>query len=473
MSAFHHRSETAITDDTEPRPPPIPGDEEPEGAAPEASGTDANGREASTAGPPLEDRFSVPDRGEAAVEPGSSAEVPDFGREVAAVENHVAALDKKVSDIEARRSWPRFVAVLAAIVAAVVISFLIGRVTAPDEAGEPQVVAPVATTVATTAAPTTAPPTTTTTAAPTTTTTTRPPETTTTPPPTTIPVEVLQPVAQIAADVGPAVVQIEAGEALGAGVIYDQSGLILTAAHVLETAGAIVDVRLGDGRVVEGEIVGAHAPTDVAVIKIEAFDGIQVAELAPADSLRIGDTAVALGSPFGLEQTVTAGIVSAIDRIVDNVIMVQTDAAINPGNSGGPLVDTSGRVIGINDQIFTLGGGNEGVGFAISIELVSLVAEQLVAGQEVRLAFLGVQVSPIDSDPPGALIEEVVPGSAADGAGLKEGDLIVKADDRLIISSAALRARVIKRRPGDTLVLEILREGEMLTLSVVLGETGV
>ena len=281
----------------------------------------------------------------------------------------------------------------------------------------------------------------------------------------------MQPVAEIAAAVGPAVVQIEAGAALGSGVIYDASGLILTAAHVIDTAGDVVDVRLADGRLVDGQVIGAHAATDVAVIKIEPIDGLHVAVLAPADSLRIGDQAIALGSPFGLEQTVTAGIVSAIDRIVNNVIMVQTDAAINPGNSGGPLVDAAGRVVGINDQIFTLGGGNEGVGFAISIELAEIVASQLVAGETVRLAFLGVQVSPVDSDPPGAMIEEVISGSAAETAGLQQGDLIISVDGRVVISSEALRARVIKKRPDDMLELEIVRDGDVMTISAILGST--
>ena len=162
---------------------------------------------------------------------------------------------------------------------------------------------------------------------------------------------------------------------------------------------------------------------------------------------------------------------SAIDRIVNNVIMVQTDAAINPGNSGGPLVDAAGRVIGINDQIFTLGGGNEGVGFAISIELAEIVASQLVAGETVRLAFLGVQVSPVDSDPPGAMIEEVISGSAAETAGLQQGDLIISVDGRVVISSEALRARVIKKRPGDMLELEIVRDGDVMTISAILGWT--
>lgn len=394
---------------------------------------------------------------------------------VSTLDSSVTHLHSRLASLENRKRLPRFVAVLITVVVGLVAAFGVGRITATDD--DPGQAAPVALPVASTA--TTGPPATeapTSSVLPTTTGPTLPPATSppepssTTGPPTT-----LQPpgrsVAEIAASAGPGVVQIETQSALGSGIIYDERGLILTAAHVVDSADDFVTVRLADGRAVEGEIVGAHAPTDVAVIKIEPIEGMQTIELAPADSIVIGELAVALGSPFGLEQTVTAGIVSAVDRLVNGVIMVQTDAAINPGNSGGPLVDELGRVIGINDQIFTLGGGNEGVGFAISIDLAILIAEQIVAGDEIQLAFLGVTVSPSDGDPPGALVEQVVSGSAADASGLQEGDLIVSADGRLIINSDALRARVIKKRPGDTVELQIVRDGEALTLSAVLGST--
>jgi serine protease Do len=357
--------------------------------------------------------------------------------------------------------------VLVAAVVAVVAAFAVGRMTADDD---PVQAAPILVPVASSTTSTTTTVAPTTTAATTPPTTTQPPATTTTPPTTTAP-DMTRTVAEIAASVGPGVVQIETREAQGSGIIYDAAGFILTAAHVVETTDDFVTVRLADGRAVNGEIVGAHTPTDVAVIKIDAVDGLQTIELAPKDSLAVGELAVALGSPFGLEQTVTAGIVSAVDRMVDGVIMVQTDAAINPGNSGGPLIDELGRVIGINDLIFTLSGGNEGVGFAISIDLAILIAEQIVAGEDIQLAFLGVSVISTDSDPPGALVEEVVPGSAADEAGLVEGDLLVRADGRLIINREALRARVIKQRPGDSMELEVVRDGERLVLTAILGAT--
>ena len=383
------------------------------------------------------------------------------------VGDRIEALQQRIAVLESRPVRPGFAALVVAVVITLLGAFTIGRITASDDADEA-----AANPTALPAATTTRAPATTLAQAPTT--AVPAPSTTETPSTTGVPPVVLpngSTVADIAALVGPGVVQIETGSSLGSGVIYDAAGYILTAAHVVNTTDDFVTVRLADGRAFDGEIVGTHTPTDVAVIKIEPVEGLKVIELAPADSLEIGELAIALGSPFGLEQTVTAGIVSAVDRIVDGVIMVQTDAAINPGNSGGPLVDELGRVIGINDQIFTLSGGNQGVGFAISIELAILIAEQIVAGDDVQLAVLGVTVSPADGDPPGALVLSVVEGSAAEAAGIEEGDLITEADGRLIINSDALRARVIKKRPGDALELKILRDGEELVLNAVLGST--
>jgi putative serine protease PepD len=419
-----------------------------------------------TDGGPGPERDSRAEAGPGADE-AAAAEVPESERAMRRVASELSALQARLAELEGRRR-PGWAAVIAAIVVGLLAAFVIGRMTAADD--DPVQAAPIsAAATSTTAAPSTTP-------APTETTTSEvPPETTTTPAPTT---SAPPPdgagsnlISQIAALVGPGVVQIETNSALGSGVIYDDDGYILTAAHVVEGPDDIVTVRLADGRAFDGEIVGTHALSDIAVIKIDGVEGLRAIELAPIDSLEIGELAVAIGSPFGFEQSVTSGIVSAVDRIVDGVIMVQTDAAINPGNSGGPLVDELGRVIGINDQIFTTSQGNEGVGFAVSIELAILIAEQLVAGEDIQLAFLGVLVSPADGDPAGALVENVTAGSAAEAAGLLEGDLIVEADGRLIINSDALRARVIKKRPGDAFELVILRDGEILTLVAVLGAT--
>ena len=151
--------------------------------------------------------------------------------------------------------------------------------------------------------------------------------------------------------------------------------------------------------------------------------------------------------------------------------MVQTDAAINPGNSGGPLVDSSGRVIGINDVIFTESGDNAGVGFAISIDLAYAVAQQIVAGEEPQLAFLGVGVIDAAGDNPGARVEEVVPGSGAELAGVVLGDVIIAVDGRALTDSSDLRVRIIERAPGDVVVLRILRGDEELTIEATLGDT--
>jgi S1-C subfamily serine protease len=349
--------------------------------------------------------------------------------------------------------WQRLIAILAAAVIAVVAAFAVGRITAPETPAPTTMAAPAATT------------TTTTTTATTTTTTTLPPTTTTTTT-TTIPVE-LEPVARIAAQVGPAVVQLETRVALGSGVIYDSGGYILTAAHVLENVDEVT-VRMADGSVLNGLVIGTHEKTDIAVVKIETGSDFPTADLAIGADLRVGQLAVALGSPFGFGNTVTAGIVSAVDRSIDGVTMVQTDAAINPGNSGGPLVDVDGRVIGINDLIFTYSGTNEGVGFAISIDLAVMVATQLVAGEDVELAYLGVAATAASGDIAGAFVEQVIVGSPAGRAGIEVGDLIIALDGEPIDNAGRLRVKVIEHRPGDRVELTVIRDEETLTITVTL-----
>ena len=264
-------------------------------------------------------------------------------------------------------------------------------------------------------------------------------------------------IADVAAAVSPAVVQLESDGGLGSGVIYDESGLILTAAHVVDGSDS-VRVRLADGRLLEGTVVGTHALTDVAVVSITA-DDLPVAMLGYGTPTRVGETAVALGSPFGFDQTVTAGIVSATGRNVNGVPMVQTDAAINPGNSGGPLVNGSGQVIGINDVIFTEGGGNDGVGFAISIEVAIVVADQLVAGGDVELAALGTATIPDTSGRGGAIVREILPGSPAESSGLEVGDRIIAVDGSSILDPADLFAAVVSNRPDTEVTVEFVRSG--------------
>ena len=282
-----------------------------------------------------------------------------------------------------------------------------------------------------------------------------------------------EPVAAVAAAISPAVVQLEVGQGLGSGVIYDSEGLILTAAHVIEGADQLT-VRLADGRELDGRVVGLHAETDVGVVRINPPDGMAVAPLA-SEPPAVGDLAVAVGSPFALEQTVTAGIVSAVDRAVPggvSVGVIQTDAPINPGNSGGPLVNAQGEVIGNNSFIQSGGGGSDGLGFAIPIDTGKRVADHLVAGEPVQLGYLGVSTGDPTDGNAGALVAEVTSGSAAEAAGLQQGDVIVAVNGESVIGSAALGAAIKDHDAGDQIELTIVRDGAEQTLTATLDAVG-
>jgi S1-C subfamily serine protease len=283
----------------------------------------------------------------------------------------------------------------------------------------------------------------------------------------------VEPVVAAAAVVTPAVVQLNTTLGTGSGVIYSAEGYILTAAHVVGNA-TNVSVRFADGSRTTGSVVGADETTDVAVVMIDPAEVPAVAVLGTGLELSVGQTAVAVGSPFELDQTVTSGIISAVDRIVgaDRISMVQTDAAINPGNSGGPLVDLKGRVLGINDVIFTNSGDNAGVGFAISIDLAKIVADQITAGEPVSTALLGVSVGASTEGDAGGLVSEVSPDSAADLAGIEVGDLIIAFDGDPLRGPSELRAEVITRAPGTEVDIVLIRDGEQLTIRVVLGSAG-
>jgi len=275
-------------------------------------------------------------------------------------------------------------------------------------------------------------------------------------------------VAAAAAAVSPAVVQLDTSTGTGSGVIYDAKGYILTAAHVVGNA-TNVAVRFADGSSTSGTVVGADDTTDVAVVSIDPSEVPAVAVLAVGADLSVGQTAVAVGSPFRLDQTVTSGIISAVDRIVDFISMVQTDAAINPGNSGGPLVDLRGRVIGINDVIFTNSGDNAGVGFAISIDLAKIIADQITAGEAPSLALLGVSVGSSPDGDAGGLVQDVSEDTAAAAAGVEVGDLIIAIDGDPIRDSEELRAEIITRSPGSVIDLVVLRDGTEIAIQVTLG----
>ncbi len=288
-----------------------------------------------------------------------------------------------------------------------------------------------------------------------------------------VPGDATEPVAAVAEAVAPSVVQINTDFGLGSGVVMDREGHILTAAHVVEGATA-VQVRLPDGTMFEGTVIGTHAETDVGVVKIPSSDALVPAILGVDTDVRVGQMAVAVGSPFGLDQSVTSGIVSAVDRPINTeetrlVGMIQTDASINPGNSGGALADRYGHVIGINDAIRTQGGGNEGIGFAIPIDLAAGVADLLIKGEPVQMGFLGVVASSVFEGRAGASVREVTPGTAAEAAGVVPGDLIVSINGQPVRDLNDLRARVFTIRPGSEVSLVVVRDGEEIELTASIG----
>lgn len=280
----------------------------------------------------------------------------------------------------------------------------------------------------------------------------------------------IEPVADVAAAVGPAVVQINTEQGLGSGTIYDASGLILTNNHVV-SGYTDVTVRLADGSSYEGQVLGTDSRSDIAVVQIQADKDLPVAQLATEDAA-VGQTAIALGSPFGLTQSVTAGIVSAVDRPVANergvaVNMLQTDAPINPGNSGGALANRFGQIIGVPTSIFSESGENNGIGFAVPIDTAKKIADKIVAGESLAPAQLGIAGGQTASDQVGAVVGEVS-GAAAE-AGIEVGDVIVSVDGQQVQSIESLQGIIGTHSPGDTITVEVDRDGVTKTLDVTLG----
>lgn len=266
----------------------------------------------------------------------------------------------------------------------------------------------------------------------------------------------------------------------GSGVIIDaEEGYVLTNHHVVENGERII-VTLKDRRQYDAVLVGSDPGTDIALVKIDA-DGLAALDLGDSDRLQVGDYVLAIGNPFGLGQTVTSGIVSALGRSGLNIEgyedFIQTDASINPGNSGGALVTLDGRLIGINTAIIAPSGGNVGIGFAVPANMAASVVDQLVEFGEVRRGLLGVTIQ--DFTPAlaealgieagvGAVVTQVQPDSAAEAAGLQAGDLIVSVDGRPVAGSADLRSQIGLKRTGRTITIEIIRNGEPQTVEAVL-----
>ncbi|MCW5749370.1 MAG: trypsin-like peptidase domain-containing protein [Alphaproteobacteria bacterium] len=263
--------------------------------------------------------------------------------------------------------------------------------------------------------------------------------------------------------------------AAGSGVIVDaEKGYVLTNAHVVANAQRI-RVTLADRRSFDATLVGADRISDIAVLRITS-DRLTALPLGDSDSARVGDYVVAIGNPFGIGQTVTAGIVSGLSRSglgngqLENFI--QTDAPINPGNSGGALIDLHGRLIGINSAIIGPSGGNVGIGFAVPTNIARAVMQQIVATGRVRYARLGVAVTDAPADgsgKEGVKVERVEPRSGAERAGLRGGDIIVAVDGRPVRSSAELRGRVALLPVDSDVKVEVLRDGKPMTIEVRLG----
>jgi putative serine protease PepD len=278
--------------------------------------------------------------------------------------------------------------------------------------------------------------------------------------------------------VSPGVVSVEVttldGSGTGSGFVLDRDGYILTNDHVVAGAQS-VRVRFGEGAPVTARVAGVDPSTDLALLKIDP-SGRTLTPLALGSSkdLKVGQPAIAIGSPFRLEGTLTTGVISALGRSIsapnnfsiDNV--VQTDAAINPGNSGGPLLDASGRVVGINAQIATSTQSNSGVGFAIPIDTAKQVLAQLKRGQAIKRAYVGVQTGDAVTGT-GAIVSAVVPGGPADAAGLQPGDRIVSIAGRTVTQSADVVAAVATLKPGRDVKVGVARDGGERTLSLRLG----
>jgi serine protease Do len=267
---------------------------------------------------------------------------------------------------------------------------------------------------------------------------------------------------------------------MGSGFIISADGYILTNAHVVADA-ADVTVKLSDRRELKAKVIGADARTDVALLKVDAT-GLPTVKMGDAKSLKPGEWVAAIGSPFGLENSVTAGVVSATGRALPDssyVPFIQTDVAVNPGNSGGPLFNMAGEVIGINSQIFTRTGGYQGVSFAIPIDVVLNVKDQLVAGGRVVRGRLGIGIQEVTQPlagsfgmktATGALVTQVEKGSPAEAAGLKAGDVVLKLDGKAIERSGELARRIAETKPGTRATLELWRDGAAKDVAVTVGE---
>ncbi|MBF8190563.1 trypsin-like peptidase domain-containing protein [Nonomuraea sp. K274] len=303
-------------------------------------------------------------------------------------------------------------------------------------------------------------------------------------------------VAEVAAKVQPSVVMIQGQTGEGSGVVLSEDGLILTNNHVVEGAsqGGQMTVKFSDGKTAKATVVGTDPATDLAVIRADGVSGLTEATLGDSDALKVGDAVLAIGSPLGLDGSVTAGIVSALDRTLttgdeprqqlppgwgqepqsqgaSTTIggAIQTDASINPGNSGGALVNAAGELVGINTAIASEAAGG-GVGFAIPVNTARHVSEQLIDNGKVSHAYLGVSVTDATGDVPGALVREITPGSPAEKAGMRQGDLITEIGGKAVDGGDTVVGQVRGFKPGQQVKITYMRDGAEAEVTVTLEE---
>jgi serine protease Do len=270
-------------------------------------------------------------------------------------------------------------------------------------------------------------------------------------------------------------------QGVGSGFVISTDGYILTNNHVVENADQIT-VRTADAKEYKGKVVGRDSKTDLALVKIDGASDLEALKLGDSNKIKVGNWVVAIGSPFGLDQTVTAGIVSAKGRTIGSGPYddyIQTDASINPGNSGGPLLNTSGEVVGINTAIYSQNGGNVGIGFAIPINMAKEIATQLKEKGHVTRGWLGVVVQKITpelaksfglKEERGALVSQVAKGGPADKAGIETGDVIVQFDDKKIPDSNELARTVAATPAGKMVSVKVVRKGDVLEREVTIGQ---
>jgi putative serine protease PepD len=283
--------------------------------------------------------------------------------------------------------------------------------------------------------------------------------------------------AQITQSSGSPFGQTETGTATGSGFVVSSDGYVVTNDHVVDGASS-VKVKIGDGKTLDAKVVGTDASTDLALLKVNA-SGLTPLTLGDSNTVQVGDPADAIGNPYGLDRTLTTGVISALQRQISSPIgftiddVLQTDAAINPGNSGGPLFNAAGQVIGVNSQIETSGtssgsqGGNVGIGFAIPSNTVKTVVEQLMKDGKVSHAYLGVSTQDTSG---GAQVASVASGSPAASGGLQQGDVITSFAGKAVDSAASLSGLVDAHKPGETVEVKVRRNGSEKTLQVKLAE---